>query len=153
MTSMGAVGRFPRFSLVPQRVWKGKEEWSSTWCGHALIASPCDQNFLAVQEVIGDLGGTSAGVTMGDLLPGGPGLAGDLLVVSSLVYPDVDDLVDGLLALRATTPIPIILLAECSQDDFSSSRSPICDVTLRLPVGRNRVILALEYIFGPEWRR
>lgn len=58
---------------------------------------------------------------------------------------DIYELIEGLLLLRADFPkLKIILLSDSvSADDFSATRAPVCDVTLKKPVSPRRLKLAI----------
>ena len=76
-----------------------------------------------------------------------------LVVVDAGLWDHLDDLITFCQGIRHMDPhMPILLLsADVSSDDFSHSREPICDATLRLPLSADRVFDGI--IFSEAGRR
>lgn len=61
---------------------------------------------------------------------------------------DIYELIEKLLLLRTSFPnLKIILLSDnVSADDFSATRAPVCDVTLKKPISPQRLALGIEAV-------
>lgn len=72
--------------------------------------------------------------------------AGKRIVVIDDEGFDLYDLIEKLLSLRTNFPdVRVILLSDdVAGDDFSATRAPICDVTLKKPISPKRLALAFE---------
>lgn len=74
--------------------------------------------------------------------------AGTRIVVIDDESFDLYELVEKLLSLRVSFPdVKVILLSgSVSGDDFSATRAPICDVTLKKPISPKRLASAMECV-------
>lgn len=78
----------------------------------------------------------------------------DLVVVSEKDFPNVEALVDSLMVFRGRVSSPVVLLSKSATcDDFSCSRSMICDVTLSFPISRTRLVEGVKTAVALGGRR
>lgn len=72
--------------------------------------------------------------------------AADICLVSAGALGNVSDVVDYCLALRQSSPdLPVILLsANVAMSDFSTERWELCDATVKVPVTRVSLALAVS---------